>query len=109
MEDAELMRRKMQKLTYKEMLDQQLAAKQLLKMHGNMTEVEKRMNKDDLIAWKNFDNNQYSLIPGVSATKKTLDRSQYGYELRAPEASQAALKSPLKDADKFNHYHERMK
>jgi len=75
MEEAELMRKRMQKQTYKEMLDQQLAARQLIKMHGNMTEVEKRMNKDDLIAWKNFDNNQYSLIPGVSNTKKVLDRS----------------------------------
>lgn len=37
------------------------------------------MNKDDLLAWKNYDNNQYSLIPGVSNTKKLLDRSQFGY------------------------------
>lgn len=32
------------------------------------------MNKDDLIAWKNYDNNQYSLIPGVSNQKKFLER-----------------------------------
>ena len=44
-----------------------------------MTGVEKQMNKDDLIAWKNYDNNQYSLIPGVSNQKKVLDRSQFGY------------------------------
>jgi hypothetical protein len=34
-----------------------MALRQQMKMHGNMTEVEKRMNKDDLIAWKNYDNN----------------------------------------------------
>jgi hypothetical protein len=32
---------------------------------GNMTEVEKRFNKEDLTAYKEFDNNQYSLIPGI--------------------------------------------
>jgi hypothetical protein len=46
-----------------------------MRMHGNMTGVEKQMNKDDLLAWKNYDNNQYSMIPGVSANKKILDRS----------------------------------
>jgi len=46
-----------------------------MKMYGNMTSVEKQMNKDDLIAWKNYDNVQYSLIPGISSTKHILDRS----------------------------------
>ncbi len=45
-----------------------------MKAHGNMTEVEKHMNKDDLVAWKNYDNKQYSLIPGVSKDKNFLDR-----------------------------------
>jgi len=30
-----------------------------------MTEVEKQFNKEDLRAYKEFDNNQYSLIPGI--------------------------------------------
>eukprot|EP00350_Pseudokeronopsis_sp_OXSARD2_P012695 CAMPEP_0170552184 /NCGR_PEP_ID=MMETSP0211-20121228/10112_1 /TAXON_ID=311385 /ORGANISM="Pseudokeronopsis sp., Strain OXSARD2" /LENGTH=38 /DNA_ID= /DNA_START= /DNA_END= /DNA_ORIENTATION= len=37
-----------------------------MKMYGNMTSEEKRMNKEDLYAWKVYDNNQYSLIPGVT-------------------------------------------
>lgn len=41
---------------------------------GNMTSVEKQMNKDDLIAYKNFDNKQYSMIPGVSKEKQFLNR-----------------------------------
>lgn len=49
-----------------------------MRAHGNMTGVEKQMNKDDLKAWKNYDNNQYSLIPGVSAQKKVLDRTVEG-------------------------------
>ena len=35
-----------------------------------MTNVEKEMNKDDLIAWKKYDNNQYSMIPGIAMQKK---------------------------------------
>lgn len=62
------------------MLDQQTALRSQMRMHGNMTGVEKQLNKDDLLAWKNFDNNQYSLIPGVSNQKKILDRSQFGYQ-----------------------------
>lgn len=34
-----------------------------------MTNVEKKLNKEDLIAYKNYDCNQYSLIPGVSNVK----------------------------------------
>lgn len=41
---------------YKELLDQQLNSKHYMKGIGNMTNVEKLMNKDDLIAYKNFDN-----------------------------------------------------
>ena len=39
-----------------------------------MTNVEKEMNKDDLIAWKKYDNNQYSMIPGVSNHKKMAEQ-----------------------------------
>jgi hypothetical protein len=45
--------------------------------YGNMTSVEKRMNKDDLIAYKNFDNNQYAMIPGHAGLNKTALRSTY--------------------------------
>ena len=45
--------------------------------YGNMTDVEKKMNKEDLLAYKNFDNNQYSLIPGVSSIKKVSDFSNH--------------------------------
>jgi len=34
-----------------------------------MTNVEKEMNKEDLNAWKKYDNNQYSMIPGYSVQK----------------------------------------
>ncbi len=31
---------------------------------GNMTNVEKKLNRADLLAYKAYDHNQYSLIPG---------------------------------------------
>jgi hypothetical protein len=58
------------------MLDQQNQLRQKMRMHGNMTGVEKQMNKDDLTAWKNYDNKQYSMIPGVSKDKKFLEREE---------------------------------
>ena len=36
---------------------------------GNMTNVEKQMNRDDLIAYKNYDNKQYAMVPGISKEK----------------------------------------
>jgi len=40
---------------------------------GTMTEVEKRINKEDLKAYKEYDNNQYSLIPGIQNQKLLYD------------------------------------
>ena len=34
------------------------------------------MNKEDLFAWKLYDNNQYSMIPGVSSSKIFMDRNR---------------------------------
>ncbi len=39
-----------------------------------MTFVEKHMNKEDLIAYKNYDNHQYSLIPGVSQHRDFMNK-----------------------------------
>ena len=50
----------------------------MLKAYGNMTNVEKELNKDDLVAWKKYDNTQYSMIPGVSNQNKQA-------ELRPPK------------------------
>jgi hypothetical protein len=47
------------------MLDQQLEVKDNFKMYGNMSSVEKALNKNDLRAYKNFDNRQFSLVPGI--------------------------------------------
>jgi len=42
---------------YKNILDSQVSFnEQMKKNYGNMTSVEKRINKNDLIAYKNYDN-----------------------------------------------------
>lgn len=51
---------------YKNILDSQINfTKQMMSGYGNMTGVEKKLNKADLLAWKHYDNNQYALIPGI--------------------------------------------
>ena len=45
--------------------------------YGNMTDVEKKMNREDLYAYKNYDTNQYSMIPGISTVKKISDFSSH--------------------------------
>jgi hypothetical protein len=53
-------------MIYKDILDNQINfTKQMTLGYGNMTNVEKKLNKVDLQAWKHYDNNQYALIPGL--------------------------------------------
>ena len=47
--------------------------KKTLNSIGNMTNVEKDMNRQDLIAYKKFDSNQYALSPGRNHVKGNSD------------------------------------
>lgn len=67
--------KKAMQLRYKDMLDQQLEVKDSFKMYGNMSSVEKALNKNDLRAYKNFDNRQFSLVPGIQHSKHVLAQS----------------------------------
>ena len=68
----EKFKKKQQQNEYKEMLDTQLRVSKQRRLYGNMTGVEKRINKDDLLAWKNYDHNTYALIPGLNSSKKPI-------------------------------------
>lgn len=59
---------------YRQMLSSQIQYNNGLRAFGNMTKVEKQLNKDDLKAYKKFDNNQYAMIPGISNEKKFFQR-----------------------------------
>ena len=41
-----------------------------MNMYGNMTSVEKAMNRAELQSYKNNDTKQYSLVPGVNHNKQ---------------------------------------
>jgi hypothetical protein len=69
MNEYEQFAKKKTKQNYKDMLDQQVNLKNQFKMYGNMSSMEKAMNRAELHAYKNNDNNQYSMIPGVTSTK----------------------------------------
>ena len=60
---------------YKDMLDQQMEVKDGFKMYGNMSSVEKALNKNDLRAYKNFDSRQFSLVPGIQHSKHVMAQS----------------------------------
>jgi hypothetical protein len=60
---------KQKKLSYKEMLDNQINVRNQLRLYGNMTSVEKQMNKQDLEAYKNYRAQYNSLIPGINNMK----------------------------------------
>ena len=42
-----------------------------------MTQAEKKMNKEDLYAYKHGDESSYALLPGVSPIKKQMDLSKH--------------------------------
>lgn len=42
-----------------------------------MTDVEKKLNREDLLAYKYYDNTQYALIPGVNNQRKFMDGDRY--------------------------------
>lgn len=69
MNQYEAFAKKKNAMNYKQMLDQQVNLKNQFKMYGNMSSVEKAMNRGELHAYKNYDQNQYSMVPGVSSTK----------------------------------------
>ena len=60
--------RKAKQNLYRELLDTQVQYQRELQGYGNMTEFEKKMNRVDLQAYKNYDNNVYALVPGINSS-----------------------------------------
>lgn len=68
LKNQDLMEKKQRQQKYKEMLDYQKKTKDSMNMYGNMTGIEKQMNKNELTAFKNYDNKTYAMIPGLNST-----------------------------------------
>lgn len=96
----------MQISQYKQDLDTQIQNKKVLQAYGNMTNVEKEMNKDDLIAWKKYDNNQYSMIPGISHNKKLAE--QRAPKQFSPQVTANKAKSTMLNEGKLRMQEERL-
>ncbi len=52
---------------YRDLLNTQMQYQKELRGYGNMTELEKKLNRVDLMAYKHYDNKMYSLVPGINS------------------------------------------
>jgi hypothetical protein len=50
--------------------------KNTLRAYGNMSAAEKQINKDDLVAYKNYESTNYAMIPGIN-NQKNVNLSRY--------------------------------
>lgn len=62
------------KIRYKQMLDDQTNQQRQMVAYGNMTEAEKKLNKNDLVSYKNKEHVNYGLIPGINSSPQHLTR-----------------------------------
>ncbi len=53
---------------YKSNLDTQVQLKKKAYLYGNMTAAEKKLNNDEILAYKNHDNTNYAMIHGISSS-----------------------------------------
>ena len=67
-------------------------------LYGNMTHEEKKLNKDDLNAYKSYDRNQYAMLPGF---KNTSSVGRAGTELN-PTTQYYANKETFQSPPKVN-------
>ena len=61
------------------MLDDHMNTRRDMHMYGNMTEAEKKFNRNDLVSYKNKEHVSYGMIPGIqsqvqSPTKTVLEK-----------------------------------
>lgn len=66
-QEAERAWKKQQMEVYKKQLDSQMNVKKQAALYGNMTGVEKQMNKDEMLAYKNYETKTMAFIPGLNS------------------------------------------
>ena len=81
--------RKAKQALYRDLLNTQMQYQKELRGYGNMTELEKKINRVDLAAYKNYDNKIYSLVPGINSEIKedliSIQQSKYPKKQRVAE------------------------
>ena len=64
-----------------------------------MTQAEKSMNRQDLLAYKNRDETNYAMLPGISPKKNFMNPEKY------PEITKPKTKLTFSDKqDRLKHY-----
>jgi hypothetical protein len=91
--------RKSLQSNYKEMLDNQRKIKSEYKGYGNMSNVEKAINRNDLLAWKNFDYTTYALVPGFNSNTLNLGTKVHENKVNKPK-----IRDLDKEASKLKIY-----
>ena len=56
---------RLNRMKYKEELDRQRQVRDAMLAYGNMSQAEKQLNKSDLRAYKNYENVNYNMVPGL--------------------------------------------
>lgn len=90
---------------YKQELDAQIVNRQAMKAYGNMTSVEKEMNKDELTAFKKYDTNDLTLVPGQVSSKRFADPRP---QKHSPLSTSAKAATIAVNQDKLHVHEERL-
>eukprot|EP00343_Euplotes_focardii_P002054 CAMPEP_0205803252 /NCGR_PEP_ID=MMETSP0205-20121125/5853_1 /ASSEMBLY_ACC=CAM_ASM_000278 /TAXON_ID=36767 /ORGANISM="Euplotes focardii, Strain TN1" /LENGTH=241 /DNA_ID=CAMNT_0053071039 /DNA_START=6 /DNA_END=728 /DNA_ORIENTATION=+ len=77
--DQKLKEDKTRQNMYRQMLSSQIQYNQGLKAYGNMTQIEKSMNKGDLKTYKSYDSNANNSSNPMVAKGPTKQQDVYGY------------------------------
>jgi hypothetical protein len=74
-------------------------------LYGNMTGVEKQMNKDEMLAYKNYETHTTSLIPGLNSSVQTpTERVMHDKMVKGP--STRTLQTDVDRLNKFGMMHD---
>ena len=88
-----------QQAKFREGLDSQIEEQKLYRLGGNMTQAEKSLNRQDLLAYKHKDECNYAMLPGISPKKNFMDPEKY------PEITKAKTKLTYHDKqERLKHY-----
>jgi hypothetical protein len=96
----EQQQKKQMQSKYKEMLDSQRRLKDEYRSYGNMTNVEKCLNRNDLLAWKNYDYTTYAMIPGFNSSNLKLSQ-----KVEQERGRKQKIRDLDKQVQRLNIYH----
>lgn len=76
---------KQNQIRYKDDLDKQRQVRNAMNAYGNMTAEEKRMNKQDLTAYKTYEQTNHAMMPGGKASSELINKVDSPSAKRSPK------------------------